>query len=431
MVSIGQIIKDLITTSAEVVSLNNLIEKKEVVEHIDENTVVKTHNTRYNKKVDPKKEYKILLDRFIINLNNTDEDDLEDFIAFLTCYLDEKYDDENYFNSTLVLILRKLVDFNNYIDIESIVKLFERVNDNDKIKGNAIVGLINYIDSFYERLVIENMNIIVIVIHSCIIKNNLWISEESYVRLIGLMSKFIDRGLHNNNIIMTSLLMCIDNIIKRYPYFENISVRTEINKLITKCNSVGLVGLDCKFNNMSSNLINIVYDNVITKVHRKSGIDLLNGYNSFVEQLNKGINLIIDGKNIFHDTSASDCKYINIKGLYKYIKGEKIKKYSDREYNHIYIVFYSNHYKVLESHLKDLIESSDHNSIKFCDHLHIILSPVNQNDDILTLHLWLSKPNNYIMTKDNFTDHVKSFHSDQYLYEIWCYYYGSKVVYKY
>lgn len=392
----------------------------------------KVQHKRRKKKSDPKKELKIMMDRYIINLNIKDKDDLEDFIAFLTCYMGDDFDREYYFNSTLVLIMRKLIEFEYYIDTDSIVTLMERVSANDKIKANTISEYIAYLDKNSSRILSENMNLSIVVIHSSIIGNNLWISEETYVMFISLMLKFIDMKLYKDNMIIVTILTCVNEIIVRYPYFENKAVRSIIDGLVAKCYGLGLIGLDCNYDEMSSKLIGILYDNVVAKPYRRSGIDSLGSYQTFVDDMkNDGKNLIIDGKNIFHDTSGKEKKYINIKGLRKFIMNEKEKKYTDHEYKSIYVVFYCEHYKVLEEHLKDLIERKNHNSIEFCAHLHILLSPMKQNDDVLTLHLWLSGMNNYILTKDNFTDHAKSFHSDCYLYENWNYYYTSKTVSKY
>lgn len=422
------LVRNFVTGSADAASLNSKIANVTV----ENPEPVKSERKRNKKKSDPKKELKIMMDRYIMYLNTEDTDDLEDFIAFLTCYMGDDFDKEYYFNSTLVLIMRKLIEFEYCIDSDSIIKLMECVSANDKIKANTISEFIAYLDKNTDSILNENMNLSVVVIHSAIIGNNLWISEETYVMFVSLMVKFIDMELYKGNMIITTILRCVNDIIARYPYFENIEVKSLIDKFIEGCNHLGLIGLDCNYENMSSNLIGKLYDNVITKPYRKSGLDSLSSYHTFIDRMNiGGKTLIIDGKNIFHDTAGKERKYINIKGLRKYIISEKEKKYSDHEYKSIYVVFYCEHYKVLEEHLKDLIEHKNHNSIEFCAHLHILLSPMKQNDDVLTLHLWLSGMNNYILTKDNFTDHAKSFHSDCYLYENWNYYYTSRVVAKY
>jgi len=430
MSTIKEIIDGLIANSADASAFNSFLQSKKT----DENGTTKPFKKerRRGKKNDPKKEIKVMIDRFIMNLDVDDEDDLDDLIAFMSCYISDEFGNENYFNSTLVLTIRSLIAFKYYIEIDSIINLIEKVANNDRVKANTIDVFIDYLDTYCDHMETENMNLSIIVIHSNIIANNLWISEVSYVKLIELMRKFIGMNLHKNNLIMTTILTCIDTIIKRYPYFENIETRTIIDSLIKECTDNKLTGLDCNYDKMGSDLTAIVYHNVITKVYRNSGVDELGCYNSFVEKMNKGKTLIIDGKNIFHDTSGKERKYINIKGLTKFIKDERDKKYSEREYNRIYVVFYCEHYKVLMENLKELIESNDnYSSIKFCDNLYIVLSPMKQNDDVLTLHLWLSRAGNYILTKDNFTDHAKTFHSNTYLYELWSYYYSRMLVNKY
>ena len=427
MSSIKETIDKLISNSADAISLNSFIKTGEGDVAADAS---QTHvkKRKRSKKGDPKKEFKIMIDRFIMNLNADTDDDLDDFITFMNCYTDDEFDKEHYFNSTFVLIMRKLIAFDYYIDKDDIINLFKYVTANDRIKANTIDVYIDYLEHNCKTMKMDDMNMSITIIHSNIIGNNLWISEVNYLKLIELVQNFILMDFHKGNLIITTILTCIDAIIKRYPYFEKPEIKKEIDSLVRNCFENDLVGLSCDYDSMSANLVSLVYHNVITKVHKDYDIDELGRYKSFVDQFGIGKNLIIDGKNIFHDTSASDKKYINFKGLSKFIEVEKEKKYSERTYNKIYVVFYCEHYKVLKAQLKDLIESSDYNSIKFCDHVYIVLSPVKQNDDVLTLHLWLSRAGNYIMTKDNFTDHAKTFHSNTYLYEIWCYYYSNMLV---
>lgn len=438
MSTIKSIIDNLISNSTDAFSLNKLLSGNDD-KHADDNPSAdkditnrpkkgRVRRKKHEKKHDSIKEFKINLDRFIMNLDSTDKEDLNDLIAIMTCYLDDEFPYNHCFNSTMVLIIRQLISFGYYIDIDSIIKMIEKISKNDKIKSNSIAEIIEYLMTYIDNATKDNMNTIIITIHSIMIGNNLWITEDTYLNIINLMIKYFEKGLHVDNIIITTVLTCVNTIIARYPYFEKVAIKATINSFVAKCDELKLVGLDINYDVMSDHLIKLVYDNVVTKIHRNSGLDELGQYGKYIDQMNIGQNLIIDGKNIFHNTSGKDQKYINFSGLIKFIGKEKDKKPIERTYNRIYVVFYCEHYKVLKDKLNDMIESSDHNSIKFCDHLYIILSPIKKNDDILTLHLWLSKHNNYLLTKDNFTDHAKSFHSNIYIYENWNYFYMNRLV---
>jgi len=119
------------------------------------------------------------------------------------------------------LIMRKLITFDYYIEIDSIVELIEKVSTNDRVKANTIDVFIEYIDTYHNQMESGHMNLVIIVIHSTIIGGNLWISEANYVKLIELIKKFISNNFHKDNLIITTSLTCIDTIIKRYPYLKS------------------------------------------------------------------------------------------------------------------------------------------------------------------------------------------------------------------
>jgi len=74
MSSPEEIINVLITNSADSIALNNLINGDMAHDGIVK--VEKVKGQKRGKKGDPKKELKIMIDRFVMNLNEKDKDDL-------------------------------------------------------------------------------------------------------------------------------------------------------------------------------------------------------------------------------------------------------------------------------------------------------------------------------------------------------------------
>ena len=132
-----------------------------------------------------------------------------------------------------------------------------------------------------------------------------------------------------------------------------------------------------------------------------------NGSDKILKTLYK--KLVIDGMNIVYNKNKVSNNYIDFKKLNCTLK-------ANSNYNIIAIVFNIKHKATIEKYYEQNTSQKENiRNVKF------IYSPRNHNDDILTLYIWLSDINNNLLSNDNYHDHVKHIHNNNYLINMFRY----------
>lgn len=381
------------------------------------------------------------IDNYIINLNKLE---IDKFILFINKYSNNLFSNKFYVNSTLSLSIRKLIEFNIYCEIEYLNNLFNLVSINHKIKANSINDFINYIYIFNENISLYDFIIINKIIANNLIKYDLWLKKEFYVKYIHFTKNFINIlnfksesyfNCSNNKYIVKfpDIIRCFSNIrdiIFRFPYFQELDLKDDILNINFKISLYNKTNVEVLYNKKLNKLVKSNWDNILSKYcesskHPSKKKKWIKSYEIYTKKLETGNkNLIVDGMNTFY-YSESILNGINLKKLNLFIK----KNLESNEYDNIIIVFYIKHYNIIkESQFDFQIKEIFANEIKINEKISIIFSPLYKDDDMLSLYLWLSSPNNYIMTKDNFTNHVKKFHDNLYNHGLWEYYILNKKI---
>ena len=350
-----------------------------------------------------------------------------EFYDFICYYIKLDKNSPLFVNSTLSLILRKMIQLEYHLQVNTLDYLFKITR---KIKVNSINYLIDYVTNHIDILSNNDLILCINIIDRNTNNYNLWLTEEYYIKLVKLIKSILEQNTMQSIIYQISEKLTTIDLIYRYPYFEEGESKEITSWIIQKLKSNQKdINFDNLYNRKIRKLVksswNYIFENTYKdSKHKSRKKKWIKEYESFVDTLSKSEekNLIVDGMNTFYKSAESDT-YINIKLLLQFIK-----KYDLASYENVYIVFYVKHRELLEENLKNIIQKSNENHLDINDKIKIIFSPKYKDDDLLSLYMWLSNDKNYIGTNDEFKNHVKMFHSNLYQYGLWMYFLKTKKI---
>ena len=301
-------------------------------------------------------------------------------------------------SSSMSVMVRHLIEFGYQSTLYTLMSIIKKV---DKIKGCLIYSLIEYANTLDDMKVGASITEYAI---TQIDSNELWIDEDK-------------------------IELVTQNVNHFAPYFSNPK---ELATILSK------------FPHLDHSVMSVITDNseIEPSAIYSSPLDILSKKivkikgsktTSYFDELNQILqddcNYIVDGRNMFFDTTIKDGKkgsheldanylwkdknMINIKKLESFIHLHKDK--------HLIIVFYYKHSSILTEIVEKYRATSNFN-------VDFVFTKAGIDDDKTSLYLWMKSSRNYLFTSDQFHDHVKNFHNSQFWYSFWQYHYKNKVL---
>ena len=299
-------------------------------------------------------------------------------------------------SSSMAVMIKRLGEMKYQCSALTIMSIINKIIT---IKNCLIYALLNYIYTLDD---IKVSTLLVEESFTLINKHKLWINNDNINFIEKVINDYSTHFINPNKIIKISSYLINLN-------FSNISIFENESSII---------------NSTYSNNLQILYD-MINSSHKNKQIKYFKSLDTFLSP--DKINHIVDGHNIFYDTTEKKTDALTEKEKYIWydyhmINMDKleyfIKKYKNE---HVVLVFYQSHQEVLN----DIIikyESNPEFDTKF------LFTKKGIDDDRISIYLWLKNINNILHTYDQFHNHVKHFANDIYWYSLWRYHFEKQVI---
>jgi len=303
----------------------------------------------------------------------------------------------DYINSSSISVLIKhLGELKYQCSVLTIMSIISKITT---IKNCLIYALLNYV------YILEDTKIGTTLVEesfTLINKHNLWINDDNINFIEKVINEYSTYFINPYKIIKISSHLINLN-------FSNISIFENETSLIEST---------------YHNNLQILY-NMINNSHKNKQLKYFQSLDNFLS--NDKINHIVDGHNIFYDTTEKREEGLTDKQKYVWynyhmINMDKLDYFINKYKNeHVILVFYQSHQDVLKN-IRLKYELDPEFNTKF------LFTKKGIDDDRISIYLWLKNINNVLHTYDQFHNHVKHFANNIYWYSLWRYHFEKQVI---